>query len=86
MSAQQTALQADHTELGARFTEFGGWEMPVRYGSIIDEHRAVRQAAGLFDLRNAGSEAKSGLCSHQLDPFGEELGVRICFCVNVHHG
>ena len=54
MSAQQTALHADHAELGARFTEFGGWEMPVRYGSIIDEHRAVRQAAGLFDLSHMG--------------------------------
>ena len=53
-SARRTALYAAHAELGARFTEFGGWQMPVRYGSIIDEHRAVRSAAGLFDLSHMG--------------------------------
>ena len=51
---QQTALQQRHEDLGARFTEFAGWQMPVRYGSIIDEHRAVREAAGLFDLSHMG--------------------------------
>lgn len=35
---------------GAKFTEFGGWEMPLRFGSELAEHRAVREAAGLFDL------------------------------------
>jgi aminomethyltransferase len=51
---RRTALHAVHADLGARFTEFGGWEMPVRYGSIIDEHVAVRSAAGLFDLSHMG--------------------------------
>jgi aminomethyltransferase len=51
---RRTALHAVHAELGARFTEFGGWDMPVRYGSIIDEHVAVRSAAGLFDLSHMG--------------------------------
>ena len=51
---RRTALYEVHTELGARFTEFGGWDMPVRYGSIIDEHLAVRSAAGLFDLSHMG--------------------------------
>ncbi len=66
---QRTALHAAHAALGARFTEFGGWEMPVRYGSIIEEHRAVRAAAGLFDLshmgelRVRGPEAASGLAA-----------------------
>jgi aminomethyltransferase len=46
--------------LGARFTGFGGWEMPVRYGSIIDEHVAVRSAAGLFDLSHMGELRVSG--------------------------
>ena len=50
----RTALHAAHAELGARFTEFGGWEMPVRYGSIIEEHNAVRDRAGLFDLSHMG--------------------------------
>lgn len=53
-TSRRTALHDLHAALGARFTEFGGWDMPVRYGSIIDEHRAVRQAAGLFDLSHMG--------------------------------
>lgn len=50
----RTALHGRHEQLGARFTDFAGWEMPVRYGSIIDEHRAVREAVGLFDLSHMG--------------------------------
>jgi aminomethyltransferase len=48
--ARTTALHDSHAALGAIFTEFGGWEMPVRYGSELAEHRAVREAAGLFDI------------------------------------
>jgi aminomethyltransferase len=51
---RRTALHGWHERLGARFTGFGGWEMPLRYGSIIDEHRAVRGRAGLFDLSHMG--------------------------------
>ena len=40
--------------LGARFVDFGGWEMPVQYTGIIDEHHAVRQRAGLFDVSHMG--------------------------------
>jgi aminomethyltransferase len=54
MSPRRTALYEAHAALAARFTEFGGWEMPVRYGSIIEEHQAVRTAAGLFDLSHMG--------------------------------
>jgi aminomethyltransferase len=67
MTDQRTALHATHAALGARFTHFGGWEMPLRYGSIIDEHHAVRRAAGLFDLshmgelRVVGADAARGL-------------------------
>ena len=57
---RRTSLYDIHAGLGARFTEFGGWEMPVRYGSIIDEHRAVREAAGLFDLSHMGELRVSG--------------------------
>ena len=45
-----TKLRAEHEKLGASFTEFGGWEMPVRYGSDIDEHHTVRNGCGLFDI------------------------------------
>jgi len=58
--ARHTALHELHAELGARFTEFGGWDMPVRYGSIIDEHRAVRESAGIFDLSHMGELRVSG--------------------------
>jgi aminomethyltransferase len=43
-------LQEVHAELGAMFTDFAGWNMPLRYGSELAEHKAVRTAAGLFDL------------------------------------
>ena len=49
-----TPLAAVHTALGASFTDFAGWQMPVRYGSETAEHHAVRQAAGLFDLCHMG--------------------------------
>ena len=47
---QTTTLFEKHQSLGATFTDFGGWNMPVRYGSDLDEHHAVRNSAGLFDI------------------------------------
>jgi glycine cleavage system T protein len=49
-----TALIAIHQALGARLIDFGGWQMPVQYTSILEEHRAVRERAGLFDLSHMG--------------------------------
>lgn len=46
----QTPLNAEHARLGASFTDFGGWDMPVRYTSDLAEHLAVRENAGLFDI------------------------------------
>lgn len=46
----QTVLHGEHVKLGASFTDFGGWDMPVRYSSDLAEHHAVRSAAGLFDI------------------------------------
>ena len=51
---RQTPLQDRHIALGARLIEFSGWLMPVQYGSILEEHRAVRERAGLFDLSHMG--------------------------------
>jgi len=51
---KRTSLYSRHAALGARFVEFGGWQMPVQYTSIIDEHRAVRERAGLFDVSHMG--------------------------------
>ncbi|MGB3373605.1 MAG: glycine cleavage system aminomethyltransferase GcvT [Microbacterium sp.] len=45
-----TPLRARHEALGASFTDFGGWQMPVRYTSDLAEHHAVREAAGVFDI------------------------------------
>lgn len=47
---KQTPLYALHRESGARIVDFGGWDMPVNYGSQIDEHHAVRRDAGMFDV------------------------------------
>ncbi|MGH8494697.1 MAG: glycine cleavage system aminomethyltransferase GcvT [Gammaproteobacteria bacterium] len=47
---RKTPLHAEHARLGARSVDFGGWDMPVHYGSQIDEHHAVRTAAGIFDV------------------------------------
>ena len=50
----KTPLNAAHRALGARMVDFGGWDMPVQYTGIIDEHTAVRNAAGLFDVSHMG--------------------------------
>ncbi len=51
---RQTRLHAIHRELKARMVPFGGWDMPVWYTSNLEEHRAVREAAGLFDVSHMG--------------------------------
>ncbi|MGE3164343.1 MAG: glycine cleavage system aminomethyltransferase GcvT [Planctomycetota bacterium] len=51
---QRTVLNPVHRDLGARLVEFGGFEMPVQYSSIVEEHLAVRRCAGLFDLCHMG--------------------------------
>ena len=57
---KRTPLFAAHQQLGARIVEFGGWEMPVQYSSILDEHQAVRRAAGLFDISHMGEVRVAG--------------------------
>ena len=51
---QRTPLYDRHVALGARMMGFGGFEMPLQYTSILEEHMAVRQAAGLFDVSHMG--------------------------------
>jgi aminomethyltransferase len=53
-SLKKTPLNARHRALGARMVEFGGWDMPVEYSSLVDEHLAVRSRAGLFDVSHMG--------------------------------
>jgi aminomethyltransferase len=54
MTENYTALYEEHKKLGASFTDFGGWQMPLKYSSELAEHHAVRQSAGLFDLSHMG--------------------------------
>src|SRR5436190_4767739 len=49
-----TPLNSVHRALGARMVDSGGWDMPVQYSGILDEHNAVRTAAGLFDVSHMG--------------------------------
>jgi aminomethyltransferase len=57
---KRTALNRLHKSLGAKMVEFGGWEMPVEYSGIIQEHLAVRNTAGLFDVSHMGEIEISG--------------------------
>jgi aminomethyltransferase len=56
----QSPLFDEHRSLGAAFTDFAGWQMPLKYRSELDEHRAVRTAAGLFDLSHMGEIEVTG--------------------------
>src|ERR1700721_727143 len=53
-SLKATALHAIHRRMGAKMVDFGGWDMPLQYSGIIEEHHAVRSAAGLFDVSHMG--------------------------------
>ena len=57
---KRTPLFSAHQRLGGRMIEFGGWEMPVQYTSITDEHLAVRNAAGIFDISHMGEVQITG--------------------------
>jgi aminomethyltransferase len=60
MALRKPPLREAHAERGAKFTEFGGWDMPVEFDSIRAEHTAVREAAGIFDVSHMGQIAVTG--------------------------
>jgi aminomethyltransferase len=60
MSIKKTPLYEKHKENGAKFIDFGGWDMPVEYTGIKDEHHAVRNEAGMFDVSHMGEVEVSG--------------------------
>lgn len=60
MELKRTPLYETHRALGAKMVEFSGWEMPVQYKGILEEHRAVRNAAGLFDIDHMGQVRVTG--------------------------
>ena len=51
---KRTPLHGAHVKAGARLVPFGGWEMPVQYTGILEEHRATRAAVGIFDVSHMG--------------------------------
>jgi len=65
--SQKTPLYDEHVEAGARMVEFAGWQLPIRYGSLVEEHHAVRRRAGMFDVSHMtvvdiqGAGAREGL-------------------------
>jgi aminomethyltransferase len=63
-TARRTPLYERHTALGARIVDFAGWEMPVQYTGIQEEHRAVRTSAGVFDVSHMGQLELSGAGAH----------------------
>ncbi len=60
MALKRTPLFEQHQKLNGRLVEFGGWEMPVQYTSIMDEHLVVRKAAGIFDISHMGEVLVDG--------------------------
>jgi aminomethyltransferase len=62
---QRTPLEEEHRALGAKMGAFGGWSMPIEYSGVLAEHRAVREAAGMFDVSHLGKIEVAG-------PGGEE--------------
>lgn len=71
-----TPLRAVHERLGARFTDFGGWEMPLQYEGVIAEHMAVRSGAGVFDVTHLGRFRLSGP--------GATAAINRQFCNNIN--
>ncbi len=57
---KRTPLFSVHQKMGGKLIEFGGWEMPVQYTSIVDEHSTVRTAAGIFDISHMGEVSVTG--------------------------
>ena len=62
----KTPLHDRHVALGARIVPFAGWEMPVQYEGVIQEHRAVRADAGVFDVSHMGEVEVEGPRAHEL--------------------
>ena len=60
-AASPQDAQTVHRALGAKMVDFGGWDMPVQYSGIIDEHNAVRNSVGLFDVSQLGEIDRSAV-------------------------
>lgn len=68
LDLQRTPLNDVHRACGAKMVDFGGWDMPVQYSGILDEHHAVRKAVGLFDVSHMGEiEVRGPQAAHLVD-------------------
>ena len=92
--AKKTPLYDEHEKRGAKIVPFGGWAMPVQYSGILDEHNAVRQAVGVFDISHMGQLIVSGpraqqwlnrLLTNNIDRLGDGEG-QYTFLLNENGG
>ena len=83
----KTALYDNHVKYEGRIVDFAGWALPVQYDSMIKEHMAVREEAGVFDCSHMGQFFISGpdaydfvnyMISNNLDKVGEGRGLHLC--------
>src|SRR5256885_2148896 len=86
---KQTPLYGRHQALGAKVIDFGGWAMPVQYSGILDEHRAVRTSAGIFDVSHMGevlfqgpraAEAVQRLVTNDVGKLADGGAMYTCAC------
>jgi aminomethyltransferase len=86
---KQTSLYGRHKALGAKIIDFGGWAMPVQYSGILDEHKAVREAAGIFDVSHMGevlfkgpraAEAVQKLVTNDVGKLADWQAMYTCAC------
>jgi len=80
-----TALNHLHRALGAKMVDFGGWDMPVQYSGIIDEHLAVRRSVGVFDVSHMGEIEIQGPEAARLADFVTTNNVRNLKLGQVHY-
>ena len=66
MDLKRTPLDEEHRALGAKMGAFAGWSMPIEYAGTLSEHRAVREAAGVFDLTHLGKVEVEGTAALEL--------------------
>jgi aminomethyltransferase len=85
----RTPLHDEHVALGARLVPFAGFEMPIQYKGIVEEHRAVRERAGLFDVSHMGElelegpgalEAANALVTNDLERVSDGQAMYTCAC------
>ncbi|HEX6838120.1 MAG TPA: glycine cleavage system aminomethyltransferase GcvT [Polyangia bacterium] len=86
---KQTPLYGRHKALGAKVIDFGGWAMPVQYSGILDEHKTVREAAGIFDVSHMGevifrgpraAEAVQRLVTNDVGKLADGKALYSCAC------